>query len=331
MKKINLFNTLLIALSFFLAFFLPFKLFLFSYAVLGPLHYLTEINWLKNKNFFTDKKKLWLTSCIILASIIAIPLFFKIPLIKTFFKHSFTENLINWLSRYTNIAIFSSLFIALILSFKTSYKNFFIYSFLGLLLGLLLTYFDYFNLWVGLFLPTVIHVYIFTILFMLYGNLKDKDNIGYVNIFLLVLTPLIICFIEVKPYGFSNYIFKTYIDNNFYVLNIKISEFLNLSDGKSFDFSNALVLKIQMFISFAYTYHYLNWFSKTTLIGWYKNTTTKQLFILAAIWLFSLTLYFYDYRKGLIFLFFLSYMHVFLEFPLNIISIKGIIKNLFKK
>ena len=39
-----------------IAFSLPFWLFLFSYAVLGPLHYLTEISWLRKKNFFTTGK-----------------------------------------------------------------------------------------------------------------------------------------------------------------------------------------------------------------------------------------------------------------------------------
>src|ERR1043165_8502495 len=34
------------------AFVLPFELFLFSYAVLGPLHYLTEISWLHDRKYF---------------------------------------------------------------------------------------------------------------------------------------------------------------------------------------------------------------------------------------------------------------------------------------
>src|SRR5262245_66639062 len=34
------------------AFALPFELFLFAYAVLGPLHYLTEIAWLGEREFF---------------------------------------------------------------------------------------------------------------------------------------------------------------------------------------------------------------------------------------------------------------------------------------
>src|ERR1043166_5039049 len=49
-------NSGLIILSCIVAFYIPFELFLFSYAVLGPLHYLTEIGWLHKKNYFTKGK-----------------------------------------------------------------------------------------------------------------------------------------------------------------------------------------------------------------------------------------------------------------------------------
>ena len=49
-------NSGLIILSCIIAFYVPFELFLFSYAILGPLHYLTEIGWLHKKNYFTKGK-----------------------------------------------------------------------------------------------------------------------------------------------------------------------------------------------------------------------------------------------------------------------------------
>ena len=54
--RINYINTGLIILSCMVAFFIPFELFLFSYGVLGPLHYLTEIGWLHKKNYYTKGK-----------------------------------------------------------------------------------------------------------------------------------------------------------------------------------------------------------------------------------------------------------------------------------
>src|SRR6266481_1167246 len=34
----------------------PFHVFLFAYALLGPLHYLTEISWLHDRQYFTKGK-----------------------------------------------------------------------------------------------------------------------------------------------------------------------------------------------------------------------------------------------------------------------------------
>ena len=47
--RVDLLNTGLILVSVGLAFLFPFRLFLVAYAIIGPLHYLTEINWL-NEN-----------------------------------------------------------------------------------------------------------------------------------------------------------------------------------------------------------------------------------------------------------------------------------------
>src|SRR3954471_23032692 len=56
LDKINYLNIGLMILSAVLAVIMPFELFLFSYAVLGPLHYLTEISWLHERNYFSKRK-----------------------------------------------------------------------------------------------------------------------------------------------------------------------------------------------------------------------------------------------------------------------------------
>src|ERR1700741_4083291 len=71
---INYINIGLMLLSLAAAYILPFELFLFSYAVLGPLHYLTEISWLDNKSYFIKSKSdIWLF--ILLVVFITIGLF----------------------------------------------------------------------------------------------------------------------------------------------------------------------------------------------------------------------------------------------------------------
>jgi hypothetical protein len=96
-------------------------------------------------------------------------------------------------------------------------------------------------------------------------------------------------------------------------------------------------IMLMRFIAFAYLYHYLNWFSKTEIIRWHK--VPKVRFIVVIItWIAASVFYTYDYSLGLSLLFFLSFSHVLLEFPLNIVSIVGIgteslsiFKNGFKK
>jgi len=75
-------------------------------------------------------------------------------------------------------------------------------------------------------------------------------------------------------------------------------------------------LRIQGFIAFAYTYHYLNWFSKTEVIKWYK-VPKGQLLLSASIWILSIALHLIDVKVGIMFIALLSMLHVIMEFPLN--------------
>ena len=84
---------------------------------------------------------------------------------------------------------------------------------------------------------------------------------------------------------------------------------------------------VQRFIAFAYTYHYLNWFSKTSIIKWHAVSRWK-LATAVALWGASLALYGLSYELGTRWLFLLSMAHVLLEFPLNHVSFVGIGKEL---
>ena len=54
--QINYINIALMVIAAVTAFFKPFETFLFAYAFFGPLHYLTEISWLHDRNYFTKGK-----------------------------------------------------------------------------------------------------------------------------------------------------------------------------------------------------------------------------------------------------------------------------------
>ena len=300
-------NSGLIILSCIVAFFIPFELFLFSYGVLGPLHYVTEIGWLHKKNYFTKGKYdfifligacsllfCWnfnpsknynLMADVILYSLLA-------SLVFVFIK--------DWLYRITFLAL-----------------SFFVISFLNNLS----VYFT----WVAIFLPTIIHVFIFTGAFMLYGVLKEKSWPGFISI--LVLFTCAISLLVLQPqnlvYTVSDYSQKSY--SAFTELNFQLINFFNLDQftETSQVFTTNAGFVIMRLIAFAYTYHYLNWFSKTSVIKWHQ-VPKATLIITLSVWLVAVFLYAYNYNLGLQVLFFLSFLHVFLEFPLNIVSFTGI-------
>lgn len=301
-------NTGLIILSCVVAFFIPFELFLFSYGILGPLHYLTEIGWLHKKNYFTKGKYDFIF--LVVACLLLMLWIYKPPK---------SEN-----SLSTDIILFS-VFASIVFVFIKDWL------YRGALFLLALLFIGFVNdaplyvIWIGIFLPTIIHVFIFTWAFMLYGTLKERSWHGLVSIITLILCSVVLLVVQPQSlnYEVSEYTRKSYSlfgELNFYLVNLfKMDRLTEVKD--IFTANSGFV--IMRFIAFAYTYHYLNWFSKTSVIKWHQ-VPRKTLIFTIALWLFSIALYIYDYNVGLKALFFLSFLHVFLEFPLNVVSFTGI-------
>ncbi len=300
-------------LSAVLAFILPFELFLFSYAVLGPLHYLTEIGWLHKKNYFTKGKYDF-----VFLSVLCV-LVFYFSYVNPTKNQTIIPNLILY-----------GILLALIFVFVKDNLYRIVLSVLAVIgISVSKMGFDC-VIWVGIFLPTIIHVFIFTWAFMFYGVLKNKSFSGYLSIIALIL--IAVSFFVIKApglqYEVSAYVGKSY--ELFYLLNKFLIEFFGLettlTSERALVYATNSGFIVMRFIAFAYTYHYLNWFSKTSVIQWHK-VPKKTLYITLVLWVFSVVLYVIDYNIGLKALYFLSFLHVFLEFPLNITSFQGIIKS----
>jgi len=311
--QINYVNIGLMLLSAVLAFILPFELFLFSYAVLGPLHYLTEIGWLHKKNYFTKGKYDF-----VFLSVLCV-LVFYFSYVNPTKNQTIIPNLILY-----------AILLALIFVFVKDNLYRIVLAVLAVIgISVSKMGFDY-VIWVGIFLPTIIHVFIFTWAFMFYGVLKNKSFSGYLSIIALVL--IAVSFFVIKApglqYEVSAYVGKSY--ELFYLLNKFLIEFFGLettlTSERALVYATNAGFIVMRFIAFAYTYHYLNWFSKTSVIQWHK-VPKKTLYFTLVLWVFSVVLYVIDYNIGLKALYFLSFLHVFLEFPLNITSFQGIIKS----
>ncbi len=313
LDKINYFNIILMLLCSVIAIVVPFELFLFAYAVLGPLHYLTEISWLHDRQYYS-KTKYDSILFLILGILIALPVIGP-PMGLRFHING------NDINHYIYLAVVAGVVFALT---KVLY-----FRIIALLLAFLsFKMADNFFLFFSVFLPTLIHVFVFTALFVLYGALKSNSKSGYMSFLVMLACPVFLFFIF-PQHGdslFSEYSSRSY--NSFEAINFySLKHFFNVELFKenmtqNIYFSQTGILFMR-FVAFAYTYHYLNWFSKTNVIKWHKVPKRRLLFILF-FWLTCVAIYLYDYKTGFTFVFLLSFLHVLLELPLNVISIRGI-------
>ena len=75
------------------------------------------------------------------------------------------------------------------------------------------------------------------------------------------------------------------------------------------------------FTAWAFMYHFLNWFSKTRIIGWHQIPRSRAIGIVV-LWMLGIGLYAHNYVTGLTWFWILNVGHVYLEFPLNWLCIK---------
>lgn len=311
-------NIGLMLVSLILAIFLPFEVFLLAYAVLGPLHYLTEINWLDEKKFFLPEKRF----ALILAAVAAI-----VVLPKLFLHTGVQSQLVSWLNEFSNVILFLALSVAIALLSSSKNKVRLIVLFGLLAIAVLSMQQPWFLLIIGALLPTLIHVYLFTGLFMLSGVIRSRSYLGGLGVLLFALVPVIVWLFPVDPeiYTFSDLTKNAFVTNGFAQLIMELRSWMGIS-GSKFLFYDPLIIKLQIFIAFAYLYHYLNWFSKTAIIGWGKALKGIRFYTVFGLWLILLVAYWIDFRIGFMSSLFFSFLHVTLEFPLNVASVKTIMQ-----
>ena len=289
-------NFLLLLLAALLAWLFPFELLLIAYAFLGPLHYLTEISWLHDRKYFTLRP----FDPLILTGMSLIMLFFGAAVLLN------SSELI-WLL----------LLAAFCMAFIYSWSNRVILLLLG---GLCLLPFvgSVSSYTMSVLIPTVLHVFLFTALFMLLGALKNRAKLGYINTAAFVGFSGLLLIMPSQSIVFPNFVAEYY------------EYFEGIAQVVSSAFAadaTTTVIHLAAFLSFTYTYHYLNWFSKTSVIEWHKISGNRAA-VIVLLYVLSVGIYLYDYRLGLSVLLSLSFLHVVLEFPLNFKSAQGIYREI---
>lgn len=308
-EDVNWLNAGLVVLAAAAAFVAPFHLFLFAYAVLGPLHYLTEISWLHDRDYFTRRarpRRTWLalvgvTTIVLLtgfvnAEVLKRPMspVLEIGLVYVVFAGAalavYARHVVN------AIALVILLAIALIvLSDRPAY---------GIAAFLLVTF---------------IHVFVFTAAFILWGAIKTRSRAAIVSLVVYVACAVALLVGDRIPYVGAGANFEE-LYAGFRMINALLLRAIGRPANAVYAASGIGVMRL---VAFAYTYHYLNWFSKTSIIKWHEVSRARGAAIVA-LWLAGVGIYLYDFRLGFAVFYVLSMLHVLLEFPLNHQTFVGI-------
>lgn len=316
----NYLNVGLIILSCLAAFLWPFELFLFSYAVLGPLHYLTEISWLHDRNYFArarQAQRAWLL-------LVALTLLVVLYGITLYTLQGETVNP-RW-----EIGLFYLVFItALSVSLKINRSVQVLLALVTLAWLFMLSDWRYYAV-IAFFLITIIHVLVFTAAFILHGALKSRSlSAGLsLGVFVACALSFFVFVPDAQGYTVSAYVRGSY--RSFNALNAELIKLFRLGSGASAReiYESSTGLMIMRLIAFAYTYHYLNWFSKTAIIKWHESAKRRAVLIIL-LWLGAIGLYLNNYEVGMTLLYSLSILHVMLEFPLNHQTFVGIAREIY--
>ena len=303
-------NSVLMAVACAAAFLAPFHVFLFAYAVLGPLHYLTEISWLHDRDYFAPRRaprRWWL---LLVGAAMAVLLYGYVSndLLRRPVSPTLEIGMVYLVFAtaafliYVRHPVSATALVLLVVAALAVFSDARAYA--------LLAY----------FIVTIVHVLLFTAAFVLHGALRRKSRAA-----LLSLGVFIACaasfFLVNQPAAFAASARIREIYGFFEPLNQQLMALVGSSGEAVYD--SATGLAVMRLIAFAYTYHYLNWFSKTSIIKWHQVPRARAAAIVLA-WTAAVALYFVDYGMGLSVLYVLSLLHVLLEFPLNHQTFVGI-------
>jgi hypothetical protein len=272
----------------------PLELLLGSYAFLGPAHYLTQISWMHDRAYFCGSRLLIL----ILAPLAVLLVLFQNdwePLLCLALAVAAASVLTRTLrGRVILLAGFAALYFAVLRNIST------------------------FGLVIVFLLPTVIHIFVFTLMFIIAGFAKTRALSTLASAIVLVACAASFFIIGASPPVLA----PDWVNKNIDMF-ASIADTLLQLEGYTSETAGRVIHPTMQFIAFAYTYHYLNWFSKTRLIGWNK-VSRGRLTAMAASYLVFIVIYLYDYRLGFQALLFLSMLHVILEFPLDLVTARTI-------
>jgi hypothetical protein len=258
--------------------------------VLGPAHYATEISWLHDRKYFLPQRGI----AIALAAVAIIA--------------ALIDN-----ASWFGFVMWSAFVLSALLAATTTALQSTILFMIALVLTAVLLSNGASIAVVGILLPTLIHVSLFTLVFMMLGAFRSGQKVQWV---LVALYLAAIALILLAPPNAATLIPSFAAAGHDYFANVgpALGRLFGIPDLR-------LDTRLTSLLAFIYTYHYLNWFIKAEVIRWNAMSRGRLALVVAAS-AASTALYFYDYAFGFTVLLALSLAHIVLEFPLNSLALR---------
>jgi hypothetical protein len=268
----------------------PFELLLLAYVVLGPAHYCTEISWLHDRQYFLPAYRSIPLGLVIVA--VLVPLVGSATWFGVVIWAAFVACALFTATTTAESAVLTLVALGLTAAMAAGGSSFAV---------------------LGILLPTLIHVSLFTLVFMSLGAFRSHSR---AQALLVIVYLLAVAALLAAPPSAATRIpaFAEAAQDYFGNVAPALGRLLGIAHLK-FD------MRLTGLLAFVYTYHYLNWFIKADVVRWTDIPRPRLVLVIAASTA-STALYFYDYAFGFGVLLALSLAHVVLEFPLNNLAIR---------
>jgi hypothetical protein len=283
--------------------FAPVQVFLLAYIVLGPFHYLTEVEWLRSRDFYIQRGVVSPRMYGALAGVLALAGAADYLLLR---------GLGYWIMG-----------LLMLLSLSVWISNRYVLMAIAVA-GVVTKVFSpglVFLIAVGV--PTLVHVFFFTWIFMTNGAIRSRDAgpRRWVNpgLMLAITAALVVAPMHYGALGgrwlrMEAVSFGPLVQVVAARLHHTVTIHAGTMDGNIA--ADPLVAGVLRVFAFAYLFHYLNWFGKKDLLGWHR-ISGRTWAVIGVLYAASLSLYGWNFKVGFMVANFLSLLHVLMEFPLD--------------
>src|SRR6187402_3285176 len=272
------------------AYLVPFELLLLTYVVLGPAHYFTEISWLHDRSYYLPHRGI--AAALAIIAVVA----------------ALIDN-----ASWFGFAMWGALIVCAMLAATNSAIESMLLFMVAIGLSAIMYSSGSSLAVIGVLIPTLIHVSLFTLIFMVLGAYRSGSRVqaALVVIYLLAIAAILLLppTAEIRIASFAR-VGQDYFGN------------VGPALGRLFGIPGLVLdTRLTSLLAFVYTYHYLNWFIKADVIRWADVSRTRLALMVAAS-AGATALYFYDYAFGFTVLLALSLVHILLEFPLDSLALR---------